>query len=59
MPDNSESRRWRELAAKARAVAMNDPRSERRMLRLADFYEHVAEQIDRTEATPGCCHVLK
>jgi hypothetical protein len=53
MPDNYEPRRWHDLAAKARGAAINDPGSERRLLRLADFYEHVAEQIDHMEARVG------
>jgi hypothetical protein len=53
MPDNYEPRRWHDLAAKARATATKDHQSERRMLRLADFYEHVAEQIDDMKATSG------
>jgi hypothetical protein len=55
MPDSSDSRHWHDLAEKARARAMNDPRTERRMLRLADCYEHLAERIEQPhiEATSG------
>jgi hypothetical protein len=55
MPDNSDSRHWHDLAEKARARAMKAPQAERRMLRLADFYEHVAERIEQLymEATSG------
>jgi hypothetical protein len=61
MPDNSDSRHWHDLAEKTRARAMQDPQSERRMLRLADFYEHVAERIEQLylEATSGGSEDLK
>jgi hypothetical protein len=47
MLNNINSRYWRGRAEKTRALAVNDPRSESRMLRLADFYERLAEKIDQ------------
>ena len=39
---------WRDRAKKARAKAeqIEDPRSKRRMLGLADFFERLAERIE-------------
>jgi hypothetical protein len=58
MFDNTNSQYWRGRAEKTRALAMKDPRSEYRMIRLADFYEHLAEQIEqqrtwKRRASPG------
>jgi hypothetical protein len=47
MPDNSDPQYWRDRAKNARALAMMDPRCERRMLGLADFYERLAERIEQ------------
>jgi hypothetical protein len=58
MFDNTNSQYWRGRAEKTRALAMKDPRSEYRMIRLADFYERLAEQIEqqrtwKRRASPG------
>jgi hypothetical protein len=65
MLDNSDSQywqdrveHWRGLAEKTRALAMKDPRNEGRMIRLADFYERLAERAANmrawgTTAPPG------
>lgn len=57
LPNHSETpreldpQRWRDCAREARAKAgqMNGPRSKRRMLGLADFYERLAEQFEAFE----------
>ena len=60
MPDNSDSQPWQDrvehwhgLAEKTRALAVKDPRNESRMLRLADFYERLAERAANMRALGG------
>jgi hypothetical protein len=49
MPGELDPQRWRDCAREARAKAdqMQDRRSRRRMVGLADFYERLAEQLER------------
>jgi hypothetical protein len=62
MAGNSDLRHWLDLAEKARVKAdhMKDPKSKRRMLRLADFYRSLAKQIEQHpwERTSGRCRKL-
>jgi hypothetical protein len=48
MPGKADPQHWRDLAMEARAKAdqMKDPRSKRRMLGLANFYENLAERLE-------------
>jgi hypothetical protein len=48
MPDNSDSQHWRDLAEKAREQAkrVTESRSKQRLLRHADAYESLVEQIE-------------
>jgi hypothetical protein len=48
MPDNSDSQHWRDLAEKAREQAkrVTGSRSKQRLLRHADAYERLVEQIE-------------
>ena len=48
MPGEADPQHWRDRAKEARAKAdqMNDRRSKRRMLGLADFYERLAERLE-------------
>jgi hypothetical protein len=45
MPDEPDAQYWRDRAKDARARAMKDSRSERHILRLADFYERLADRL--------------
>jgi hypothetical protein len=49
MPNNSDSQHWRDLAEKAREQAKRvaESRSKQRLLRHADAYESLAEQIEQ------------
>jgi hypothetical protein len=57
MPDNSDSQYWQDRvehwhgrAEKTRALAMKAPRNEGCLLRLADFYERLAERAANMRA---------
>jgi hypothetical protein len=49
MSGEADPQYWRERAeeARARADQMNDPRTKRRLLGLADFYERLAGRLER------------
>jgi hypothetical protein len=49
MPDKSDSQHWRDRAERAREQAkrVTEPRSNRRLLRLAAAYEDLAERIEQ------------
>jgi predicted alpha/beta hydrolase family esterase len=49
MPDKSDSQHWRDRAERARKQAkrVTEPRSNWRLLRLADAYEDLAELIEQ------------
>ena len=54
MPDNSDSQHWRDLAEKAREQAKRvaESRFKQRLLRHADAYESLAEQIEQRIRKP-------
>jgi hypothetical protein len=54
MPDNSDSQHWRDLAEKAREQAkrVTESRFKQRLLRHADAYESLVEQIEMRRKAP-------
>jgi hypothetical protein len=51
MSENDQIRRWRDLAevARAYAAAINDADAQATMLKVAEQYDNLARQADRTK----------